>query len=40
MACSGIIVQAMHSRKLPTKVEPDAATPLIKKRDKTNPDNY
>ena len=43
MACSGIIVQLVHSRKLPTKVELDAATPFTQNRGKThktNPDNY
>ena len=32
MACSGIIIQLMYSRKLPTKVEAYAATPLTQKR--------
>ena len=32
MACSGIIVQLVYSKKLPTKVEIDAATSLTQKK--------
>ena len=32
MACSSIIILLAHSRKLPTKVELDAATPLTQKK--------
>ena len=32
MACSGTIIQPVHSSKLLTKAEPDAATPLTQKR--------